>query len=130
MQADNPPVAHPRRKLRPVTRAAYACANLEAGAISREQAAVHLGVGCSTLEKLAARGEGPFCFGVGNLVRYPVDELDAWKRANDARQAHTLSAAMGCPELQVSNRAFADGYLPCTQEQMACDDPHRADTDR
>jgi len=22
---------------------------------------------------------------VGNLVRYPVDELEAWKRANDAR---------------------------------------------
>ena len=44
VQADNPPVSHPRRKLRPATRAAYARANLEAGAISREQAAVHLGV--------------------------------------------------------------------------------------
>jgi excisionase family DNA binding protein len=89
MYADNPLVAHPRKKLRPATRAAYARANLKAGAISREQAAVHLGVGYSTLEKLAARGDGPFCFRVGNLVRYPVDELEAWKRANDARQVHT-----------------------------------------
>jgi excisionase family DNA binding protein len=40
-----------------------------AEAISREQAAVYLGVGYSTLEKLAARGEGPFSFKVGNLVR-------------------------------------------------------------
>jgi len=26
---------------------------------------------------------------VGNLVRYPIDELEAWKRANDARQPRT-----------------------------------------
>jgi excisionase family DNA binding protein len=89
MQADNPPDAYPSRTLRPAMRAASARANLKAGAISREQAAVYLGVGYSTFEKLAARGEGPFCFRVGDLVRYPVDELDAWKRANDARQVHT-----------------------------------------
>ena len=86
-QADTePPVAHLHKKLRPAKRAAQARANHKAGAISREQASVYLGVGYSTLEKLAARGEGPFCFRVGNLVRYPVDELEAWKRANDARQ--------------------------------------------
>jgi excisionase family DNA binding protein len=86
-QADTePPVTRLRKKLRPAKRAAQARANHKAGAISREQAAVYLGVGYSTLEKLAARGEGPFCFKVGNLVRYPVDELEAWKRANDARQ--------------------------------------------
>jgi excisionase family DNA binding protein len=81
-----PPVTRLRKKLRPAKRAAQARADHKAGAISREQAAVYLGVGYSTLEKLAARGEGPFCFKVGNLVRYPVDELEAWKRANDARQ--------------------------------------------
>lgn len=80
-----PPVAHLRKKLRPARRSAQARANHKAGAISREQASVYLGVGYSTLEKLAARGEGPFCFRVGKLVRYPVDELEAWKRANDAR---------------------------------------------
>jgi excisionase family DNA binding protein len=86
-QADTEsPAAGPHKKLRPAERAAQARANHKAGAISREQAAVYLGVGYSTLEKLAARGEGPFCFRVGNLVRYPVDELEAWKRANDARQ--------------------------------------------
>jgi excisionase family DNA binding protein len=84
--ATKPPVGHLRKRLRPAKRAAQARANNKAGAISREQAAVYLGVGYSTLEKLAARGEGPFCFKVGNLVRYPVDELEAWKRANDARQ--------------------------------------------
>jgi excisionase family DNA binding protein len=89
-QADTePPVAHLHKKLRPAKRAAQARASHKAGAISREQAAVYLGVGYSTLEKLAARGEGPFCFRVGNLVRYPVDELEAWKRANDARQPPT-----------------------------------------
>jgi excisionase family DNA binding protein len=87
LQADTkPPVTHLHKKLRPAKRAAQARANHKAGAISREQAAVYLGVGYSTLEKLAARGEGPFCFRVGNLVRYPADELEAWKRANDARQ--------------------------------------------
>jgi excisionase family DNA binding protein len=87
LQADTkPPVTHLHKKLRPAKRAAQARANHKAGALSREQAAVYLGVGYSTLEKLAARGEGPFCFRVGNLVRYPVDELEAWKRANDARQ--------------------------------------------
>jgi excisionase family DNA binding protein len=90
LQADTkPPVAHLHKKLPPAKRAAQARANHKAGAISREQAAVYLGVGYSTLEKLAARGEGPFCFRVGNLVRYPVDELEAWKRANDARQPPT-----------------------------------------
>jgi len=90
LQADTkPPFAHLHKKLRPAKRAAQARANHKAGAISREQAAVYLGVGYSTLEKLAARGEGPFCFRVGNLVRYPVDELEAWKRANDARQPPT-----------------------------------------
>jgi excisionase family DNA binding protein len=90
LQADTkPPVAQLHKKLRPAERAAQARANHKAGAISREQAAVYLGVGYSTLEKLAARGEGPFCFRVGNLVRYPVDELEAWKRANDARQPPT-----------------------------------------
>jgi excisionase family DNA binding protein len=69
----------------PDKRAAQARAN-KAGAISREQAAVYWGVGYSTLEKKAARGEGPFCFRTGSLVRYPVAELEAWKRANDARQ--------------------------------------------
>jgi excisionase family DNA binding protein len=89
-QADiEPPVAHFHKKPRPATRAAHARANHKAGAISREQASVYLGVGYSTLEKLAARGEGPFCFRVGNVVRYPVDELEAWKRANDARQPPT-----------------------------------------
>jgi excisionase family DNA binding protein len=67
-------------------RAAQARANHKAGAVSREQAAGHLGVGYSTLEKMAARGEGPFCFRVGSVIRYPVDELEAWKRANYARQ--------------------------------------------
>jgi excisionase family DNA binding protein len=87
--ATKPPVGHLRKRLRPAKRAAQARANHKAGAISREEAAVYLGVGYSTLEKLAARGEGPFCFRVGNLVRYPVDELEAWKRANDARQPPT-----------------------------------------
>jgi excisionase family DNA binding protein len=96
LQADTkPPVAHLHKKLRPAKRAAQARANHKAGAISREQAAVYLGVGYSTLEKLAARGEGPFCFKVGNLVRYPVDELEAWKRANDARQ-QPGNAPSGC----------------------------------
>ena len=86
MQADTKPsVAHLHKRLRAAKSAAQARANHKAGAISREQAAVYLGVGYSTLEKLAARGEGPFCFRVGNLVRYPVDGLEAWKRANDAR---------------------------------------------
>jgi excisionase family DNA binding protein len=84
--ATKPPVGHLRKRLRPAKRAAQARANHKAGAISREQAAIYLGVGYSTLEKLAARGEGPFCFRVGNLVRYPLAELEAWKRANDARQ--------------------------------------------
>jgi excisionase family DNA binding protein len=93
--ASKPPVSRLRnrgtihrngKRLRPAKRAAQARANHKAGAISREQAAVYLGVGYSTLEKLAARGEGPFCFKVGNLVRYPVEELEPWKRANDARQ--------------------------------------------
>jgi excisionase family DNA binding protein len=89
-QADtDSPFAHPHRKQGPARRAAKARANHKAGAISREQASVYLGVGYSTLEKLAARGEGPFCFRVGNLVRYPVDELEAWKRANDARKQAT-----------------------------------------
>jgi excisionase family DNA binding protein len=79
------PAAH--RKARPAERAAEARANRKAGAISREEAAIYLGVGYSTLEKLAARGEGPFCFRVGSVIRYPVDELEAWKRANDARQS-------------------------------------------
>jgi hypothetical protein len=43
MQVDNPPVPSPRKKLRAAKRAAYARANLKAGTISREQAAVHLG---------------------------------------------------------------------------------------
>lgn len=90
MDADTtPPTASLRKKPRPAERAAQARANNRAGAISREQAAVYLGVGYSTLEKLAARGEGPFCFRVGTLVRYPVDALEAWKLANDARQAPT-----------------------------------------
>jgi excisionase family DNA binding protein len=114
MQADNPPVAHLHRKPRPATRA-HPRADPKAGAISREQAAVQLGVTCSTLEKLAARGEGPFCFRVGDLVRYPVDELEAWKRANDARQVHTQrnDAASGIP----SQRSGLWGWLPspCTQ---------------
>jgi excisionase family DNA binding protein len=88
MQADNPPVARLHRKPHAATRA-HPRAAPKAGAISRKQAATQLGVAASTLEKLAARGEGPFCFRVGDLVRYPVDELEAWKRANDARQAHT-----------------------------------------
>jgi excisionase family DNA binding protein len=83
------PDTKPPGKPRPAKRAAQARANHHAGAISREQAAVYLGVGYSTLEKLAARGEGPFCFRVGNLVRYPVDELEAWKQANDARRPPT-----------------------------------------
>ena len=45
------------------------------------------------MEKLAARGEGPFCFRVGNLVRYPVDALEAWRLANDARQPAPLDDA-------------------------------------
>jgi excisionase family DNA binding protein len=130
LQADIKPVAPLHKKLRPAKRAAQARANLDAGAISREQAAVHLGVGCSTLEKLAARGEGPFCFRVGNLVRYPVDLLDAWKRANDARQAHTQrnDGVSGI----ASQQSGLWGWLPspCTQQQMDCDDPHRADSDR
>jgi excisionase family DNA binding protein len=116
MQADNPPVAHPRRKLRPATRTAYARANLEAGAISREQAAVHLGVGCSTLEKLAACGEGPFCFRVGNLVRYPVSELEAWKRANDARQAHTQQNDGVSGTASQHSGLWGWPPSPCTQE--------------
>jgi excisionase family DNA binding protein len=89
-QADTePPVAHLHKRRGPARRAAQARANHKAGAISREQASVYLGVGYSTLEKLAARGEGPFCFRVGNLVRYPVDELEEWKRANDARKQTT-----------------------------------------
>jgi excisionase family DNA binding protein len=79
--ATKPPVGHLRKRLRPAKRAAQARANHKAGAISREQAAVYLGVGYSTLEKLAARGEVPFCFRIGNLVRYPIDESEAWKRA-------------------------------------------------
>jgi excisionase family DNA binding protein len=116
MQANNRPSAHLRGKLRPATRAAYARADARAGAISREQAAVQLGVANSTLEKLAARGEGPFCFRVGDLVRYPVDELEAWKRANDARRVHTQKneAASGI----ASQRSGLWGWLPspCTQE--------------
>jgi hypothetical protein len=46
------------RKARPAERAAEARANRKVGAISREEAAVHLGVGYSTLEKMAARGGG------------------------------------------------------------------------
>jgi excisionase family DNA binding protein len=88
-----PPTAPLRKKPRPAERAAQARANNRAGAISREQAAVYLGVGYSTLEKLAARGEGPFCFRVGNLVRYPVAELEVWKRANDARQGTPVDDA-------------------------------------
>jgi excisionase family DNA binding protein len=115
MQADNPP-AHLHRKLRPAARAAYTRGDPRAGAISREQAAVHLGVDYSTLEKLAAHGEGPFCFRIGNLIRYPVDELEAWKRANDARQAHTQrnDVASGI----ASQQSGLWGWLryPCTQE--------------
>jgi excisionase family DNA binding protein len=105
MQADDPQVAHPR-----ATRAAYARADTKAGAVTREQAAIHLGVSCSTPEKLASRGEGPFCFRVGNLVRYPLDELEAWKRANDARQVHTQrnDAASGTP----SQQSGLWGWLP------------------
>ena len=116
MQIENPPVAHPRKKVRPAKRAVYARADLKAGALSREQAAVHLGVGASTLEELAARGEGPFCLRVGDLVRYPVDELEAWKRSNDARQAHTQrnDVASGI----ASQQSGLWGWLrdPCTQE--------------
>jgi excisionase family DNA binding protein len=116
MQADNPPSAHLYRKPRPATRAAYARADPKAGAISRKQAAVRLGVAYSTLEKLAARGEGPFCFCVGDLVRYPVDKLEAWKRANDARQVHTQrndgASGIACQQSGLW------GWLPsqCTQE--------------
>jgi excisionase family DNA binding protein len=116
MQADKPPDAYSSKKLRPATSAASARANLKAGAISREQAAVHLGVGYSTLEKLAARGEGPLCFRVGDLVRYLLDELEAWKRANDARQAHTQrdDGVSGT----ASQHSGLWGWLPspCTQE--------------
>jgi excisionase family DNA binding protein len=116
MQADDPPVAHLRKKLRRATRAAYARADTKAGATSREQAAVHLGVGCSTIEKLAARGEGPFCFRIGSLVRYPVDELEAWMRANDARQARAQSS--DGPSGIASQQSGLWGWLPspCIQE--------------
>jgi hypothetical protein len=116
MQADNPPVADLRAKLRPGTRAAYARADPKVAAVSREQAAFHLGVGHSTLETLAARDEGPSCFRVGDLVRYPIDELEVWKRGNDARQAHTErnDEVSG----SASQHSALWGWLPCpcTQE--------------
>jgi excisionase family DNA binding protein len=56
-----PPSAPPRRANRKSRRA-----------ISREEAATYLGVGYSTFEKMAARGEGPFCFRVGSVSqRHP-----------------------------------------------------------
>jgi hypothetical protein len=85
LDADTKPTIIPlRKKPRPAERTAQTRANNRAGAISREQAA-----GYSTLEKLAARGEGPFCFRVGN----PVDALEAWTLANDARQPAPLDDA-------------------------------------
>ncbi len=75
LDAETKPTVIPlRKKPRPAERAAQARANKS----------------YSMLEKLAARGEGPFCFRVGNLVRYPVDALEVWRLANDARQPAPL----------------------------------------
>jgi hypothetical protein len=58
--ATKPPIRPVHKKLRPAKRTAQARANHKAGAISCEQAPIYLGVGCSTLEKLAACRKGPF----------------------------------------------------------------------
>jgi hypothetical protein len=85
LDADTKPTVIPlRKKPRPPEQASEARANNRAGAVFREQAA-----GYSTREKLAVRGEGPFCFRVYN----PVDALEAWTLANDAQQPASLDDA-------------------------------------
>lgn len=42
------------------------------------EAAAHLGLAASTLEKLRVYGDGPAYFKVGRSVRYRPSDLDEW----------------------------------------------------
>jgi excisionase family DNA binding protein len=46
--------------------------------LSTEQAAEYCGVSPRTLEKHRSRGGGPVFVKLGGLVRYKVEDLDAW----------------------------------------------------
>ena len=54
-------------------------------------AAQHVGLAKSTLDKLRCYGGGPAFFKVGRAVIYDVDDLDAWLQAQ--RRTTTWGAA-------------------------------------
>jgi len=50
--------------------------------LNTAQAAFYVGVQQKTLKKMRGRGDGPKFRKHGRLVRYHIDDLDAWSNAN------------------------------------------------
>lgn len=49
--------------------------------LTTKQAAIHLNLSPRTLEKYRVTGEGPRFRRYGRVVRYPVADLQEWKKA-------------------------------------------------
>ena len=56
--------------------------------LSTEQAAEYCGVSPRTLEKHRSRGGGPVFVKLGGLVRYKVEDLEAWIAGSKAGALH------------------------------------------
>ena len=50
--------------------------------LNTQMAAFYVGLSVSALEKMRCKGEGPPFYYHGRHVRYHIDDLDAWSRAN------------------------------------------------
>jgi excisionase family DNA binding protein len=61
--------------------------------LSTEQAAEYCGVSPRTLEKHRSRGGGPVFVKLGGLVRYKVEDLEAWIAGGRRRSTSDPGAA-------------------------------------
>ena len=50
--------------------------------LTTKQAAFHLGLAADTLKKMRRERRGPCCRKHGTVWRYPIDDIEAWSRAN------------------------------------------------
>jgi excisionase family DNA binding protein len=67
--------------------------------LSTEEAAEYCGLSPRTLEQRRSKGGGPVFFKLGHLVRYKVEELEAWiaegRRRSTADPGETPPAKRG-----------------------------------
>ena len=56
--------------------------------LSTEQAAFYLGLSARKLQQMRASATGPSFRRHSRYVRYHIDDLDAWSKGPDRREAH------------------------------------------